>query len=368
MFAHGLLKHSLDISSMPPPPIDDSFPHPTLLEQTRVTDAHRVQQFLTATKAGIDQHDGKACRSIVPVNISTYRAELCEALNVLENLKHSKLVLDDLLQEAESGETWNEELNRAGQLKEVLGKMLEALENVKRKQSLHRKLSARRKKRAWLKRRNQRLHANRLAEQTARTQRSQEIANWEAEWKDRLTQERVAREEQQMKTLILTDVRRRKARAKRMLARFEKSLHLHQQRQNVSTVNTQPEVRFDARMYALIAEWRGKVDECVKEEKRLKDILNRQSTGNVSRRRENRWRKVLFGTAAIGGMFGRQSKDWWWQELVAVRRAWDKFSLPADPNHPFHLQGTVNTWNVPPEKPSPEWEVYRETSKIKRCS
>lgn len=356
MFAHQL--HGMDVSK-PPPSIDDSFPHPTLLEQLRVTDAQRVQQFLSTTAGG---DDGKTHRSIIPVNISTYREELCEALNVLETLKQSKLVLDKLLQEDESDARWNEELDRTEQLKSVLRDILKPLENVERKQSLHQKLTARSKKRAWLKRRNKRLQADRTAEHAARTQRLQAIAAWEAEWKDRLNQERVAREELQMKTLILTDVRRKKARAKRMLTRFEKSAHLYQQRQCVQTTNvsTQAEERFVARMHALIAEWKGKVGECVKEEKRLKDELTRQSTGNVNRRRENRWRKVLFGTAAIGGFFGSQSAHWW-QELLAVRRGWDKFSMPANADHQIE-KGIVNTWIVPPEQPSPEWQVYCETN------
>lgn len=371
MFAHELQHGGMADVSKPPPPIDDSFPHPTLLEQLRVTDAQIVQQFLSTTKLGTNRDGGKAPRPTIPVNISTYRNELCEALTVLDNLKHSKLVLDELVQEDELDAKWKEELDRTEQLKGVLCVILERLENVERNQSLHQKLTARRKKRAWLKRRNKHLQADRTAERAVRTQRLQEIATWEAEWQARLTQERVAREELQMKTLILTDVRRRKARAKRMLARFEKSLHLYQQRQTraptttTMNVSTQSEERFINRMHALIAEWNGKVGECVKEEKRLKDELNRQSTGNVSRRRENRWRKVLFGTAAIGGPFGHQSKDWW-QELVAVRRAWDKFSSPANPDQPIKKGVVVNEWIVPPEQPSPGWEVYYETNKTKQ--
>lgn len=372
MFAQEL--HRLDVSK-PPPPIDDSFPHPTLLEQLRVTDAQRVQQFLSSTQAGNDRNaDGKAHRSTIPVNISTFRAELCEALHVLENLKHSKLVLDQLLplNDDESDERWKEEVERTEQLKGVIRDILEPLENEACKKTLTQKLATRRKKRAWLKRRNKRLQADRAAEQAARSHRLEEIARWQAEWNDRLNQERVSREELQMKTLILTDVRRRKARAKRMVTRFEKSLHLYQQRQSAANVpnvpNAQSEERFVGRMYSLIAEWNGKVGECIKEEKRLKDELNRQSTGNASRRRENRWRKVLFGTAAIGGMFGHhhhQSKDWW-QELIDVRRAWDKFCLPTASDQ-IGSSAVPTTWIMPPEQPSPEWEVYRETNnKTKR--
>lgn len=362
MFAHEL--PGMDVSK-PPPLIDDSFPHPTLLEQLRVTDAQRVQQFLSTTG---DVDDSKDHRSIIPVNISTYREELCEALNVLENLKHSQLVLDKLLQEEESDTRWNEELERTEQLKTVLRDILEPLDDVECKQSLHQKLIARRKKRAWQKRRNKRLQADRAAEQAVRTQRLQEIATWEAECKERLNRERVERDELQMKTLILTDVRRKKARAKRMLTRFEKSVHLYQQRQSVPTINVSQGERFVTRMHALIAEWKGKVGECVKEEKRLKDELNRQSTGNVNRRRENRWRKVLFGTAALGGIFGNQSKHWW-QELIAVRRSWDKFSLPAVTNDRPLEKGIVNgTWIVPPEQPSAEWKVYCETNMTDRKS
>ncbi|XP_050070376.1 uncharacterized protein LOC126558406 [Anopheles maculipalpis] len=359
-----MFAHEMDVSK-PPPPIDDSFPHPSLLEQLRVSDAQRVQQFLSTSKHETNQKDDLILRSTVPVDISTYGVELCKALKVLENLKHSKLVLDELVQQDKIDTKWTEELDRAEQLKGILQDILEPLENVERKQFLHQKLTARRKKRAWLKRRHKRLQSERTAEQKVRIERLQEIASWESEWKDRLNRERIAREELQKKTLILTDVRQRKARAKRMLTRFEKSLHLCQQRQN-QAVDTQSKEQFVSRMNALIAEWKGKVGECVKEEKRLQDELNRQSIGNVSRRRENRWRKVLFGTAAaIGGIFGHQSKDWW-QELIVVRRAWDKYSLPAYPDQQLEQGRMVNTWIVPPEQPLPEWEVYRETNKIEQ--
>uniref|UniRef100_A0A182LXR9 Programmed cell death protein 7 n=1 Tax=Anopheles culicifacies TaxID=139723 RepID=A0A182LXR9_9DIPT len=372
MFAHELCL--LD-TTKPPPPIDDSFPHPTLLEQLRMTDVQRVEQFLATVVSRNVRTDCKVRSSTIPISISTCRAELCEALHVLENLKHSSLVLDDLLlREDESDTRWTEELDRAKQLRRALVGVLEPLENVERKQHLMHKLAKRHKKRAWQKRRNKRLQEDRKAEQAIRTQRLEEIAAWEAEWKDRLDRERVAREELQMKTIILNDVRRRKARAKRMLTRFEKAVQLQQQRRHVPSTNTcGSEERLVTKMDALITEWKGKLGECVKEEKRLKAELNRQSTGNVSRRRENRWRKVLFGSAALGAVTGHRSNDDWWQELIAVRRAWDKFSLPSNTDQnqkEDHMTDgesvAPTTWIVPPEQPLPEWDVYQERKTTKR--
>ncbi|XP_053660091.1 uncharacterized protein LOC128709132 [Anopheles marshallii] len=372
MFAHELFQMD---TTKPPPPIDDSFPHPALLEQLRVTDLQRVQQFLTTlTNRNVPLADSKVRSATIPINISTYRTELGQALNVLENLKHSALVLDDLLlKEGESEQRWEEELDRADQLKDVLLNVLEPLENVQCKQHLTHQLTTRQKKRAWQKRRNKRLLDDRKAEQTARTERLAEIATWEAEWKDRLLQERVTREELQMKTLILTDVRRRKARAKRVLTRFEKAVELLRQRQSAPSMHPQPEERFVTKMDALITEWKGKLGECLREEKRLKAELTRQSTANVSRRRENRWRKVLFGSAALGGMTGSRSEEDWWQELIEVRRAWDQFSLPSNPEQiqnqmemPVGRSVAPGTWIVPPEQPLPEWDVYKEKKTAER--
>uniref|UniRef100_A0A182RNV4 Programmed cell death protein 7 n=1 Tax=Anopheles funestus TaxID=62324 RepID=A0A182RNV4_ANOFN len=368
MFAHELCQTD---TTKPPPPIDDSFPHSALLEQLRVTDVQRVQQFLTNRNL---RNDSRSCSSTIPANISTYRAKLGEALVVLENLKHSTLVMDDLLlKEDESDPRWKEELGRTEQLKDVLLRILEPLENDHCKQRLMHKLATRKKKRAWQKRRNQRLHEDRKTEQAARTERLAEIDAWEAEWKNRLIQERVAREELHMKTLILTDVRRRKARVKRVLTRFEKAVQLQQQRQSVSSIHPQLEERSLTKMDTLITEWKGKMAECVREEKRLKAELNRQSTCNVNRRRENRWRKVLFGSAAPGGMTGRGSKEDWWQQLITVRRAWDTFSLPSNSDDILIQNGMPDeknvapaTWVLPPDQPLPEWGVYQETKTIKR--
>uniref|UniRef100_A0A182W025 Programmed cell death protein 7 n=1 Tax=Anopheles minimus TaxID=112268 RepID=A0A182W025_9DIPT len=366
MFAHQPFQ--LD-TTKPPPPIDNSFPHPTLLEQLRVTDVQRVQQFLTTIISRNVPTDRKARSSTIPINISTYRTELCEALHVLENLKHSALVLDDLLlREDESDPRWKEELNRAEQLQNALLGVLEPLENVECKQRLMDKLAKRNKKRAWQKRRNKRLQIDRKAEEATRTQRLEEKAAWEAEWKERLAQQRAAREELLMKTIVLTDVRRRKARAKRVLTRFEKAVQLQQQRKHAPTTSTySPEERFVTKMDALITEWKGKLGECVKEEKRLKAELNRQSTGNVSRRRENRWRKVLFGSAALSAVTGQhRSKDDWWQELITARRAWDQFSIPSNGDQLEGNSVAPTTWIMPPEQPLPEWVVYREKKTTKR--
>ncbi|XP_052902254.1 uncharacterized protein LOC128309817 [Anopheles moucheti] len=362
-------------TTKPPPPIDDSFPHPALLEQLRVNDLQRVQQFLSALTNGNEpKADSKVRSATIPLIISTYRAELGTALHVLENLKHSALVLDDLLlKEDESERRWGEELDRADQLKDVLLNVLEPLENVQSKQHLMHKLTTRHKKRAWQKRRTKRLQDDRKAEQTARTERLADVATWEAEWKDRLLQERVAREELQVKTLILTDVRRRKARAKRVLNRFEKAVQLQRQRQNASNMHSQPEQRFVTKIDGLVTEWKGKLGECVREEKRLKAELNRQSTGNVSRRRENRWRKVLFGSAALGRTSGSRSEEDWWQELIKMRRAWDKFSLPLNPEQiqnqmemPVASSVAHATWIVPPDQPLPVWDMYQEKKTAKR--
>lgn len=354
--------HQTDVSR-PPPQIDDSFPHPTLLEQLRVADEHCVQQFLACVPSANTPHESKPSPSPMPVNIGTYREELREALRVLQTLHHSMLVLEEL---KEDDPNWKEEVQRAEQLKSLLVDSLLPLEDANRKEQLAHKLTIRQKKRAWQKRRNERLKANRTAQQASRVERLREIATWQADWQERLNQERIAREELQMKTHILTDVRRRKARAKRVLGRFEKSLRLRQQRQRSKpTIDPELEESFRKRMDTLVTEWSGKLNECVKEEKRLKDELNRQTVGNAGRRRENRWRKVLFGSAAQSALAAgrRSNKEDLWQELVTVRRAWDKFCLPFEPNNSANNAGgsvAPSTWILPPEQPLPEWGVYRD--------
>uniref|UniRef100_A0A182JUI1 Uncharacterized protein n=1 Tax=Anopheles christyi TaxID=43041 RepID=A0A182JUI1_9DIPT len=350
--------HQMDVTR-PPPQIDDSFPHPTLLERLRLTDEQSVQHFLTSFPRANTPGVRDTRSSPIAINISTYREELGEALRVLQTLKNSKLVLEELDQDDPQ---WKEEVERTDQLKSILLNTLEALEDIKRKELLKRKLIIRQKKRAWQKRRNERLKTNRTAQQASREERLREIANWEAEWKDRLNQERIAREELQMKTIILTDVRRRKARAKRVLNRFEKSDRLRQQKQSTKFTDPELEESFRKRMDTLVTEWKSKLNECVKEERKLKEELSRQTAGNAGRRKENRWRKVLFGTAVQGTWpAGHQRQDDWWHELVSVRRAWDKFCLPFDSNN----GGSVapSNWILPPEHPLPEWAVYREGEK-----
>ncbi|KFB38056.1 hypothetical protein ZHAS_00005345 [Anopheles sinensis] len=355
----------------PPPPIDDSFPHPTLLEQLRLSDELLVAEFLSSHTQNRPVSD-KTFKSNPSINITTYRAGVREVLQALKALKHSKLVLEELRKtpEAENDKRWSDEVERIEQLKLTLDSKLKELEDLATATSVANKLVARRKKRAWQKRRNARLKGAREQQQTERLQRLEEVSRWETEWKARLEKERTAREELQAKTLILADVRRRKARAKRYLGRFEKTIQLHQQRQAGETLAKgdpadEAGERFRKNVDALIAEWKVKLTDCIKEEKLLKDELARRSAGNASRRRENRWRKALFGdpAATIGG---RRTDGY---DLLDVRWAWDSHAVPIDrtgvstESEPGYAVPTG--WVFPSENPLPDWAIYRESTRSK---
>uniref|UniRef100_A0A182QTV8 Programmed cell death protein 7 n=1 Tax=Anopheles farauti TaxID=69004 RepID=A0A182QTV8_9DIPT len=367
--------NEMDVTKPPPPLIDDSFPHPTLLEQLRIFDEQIVHQFLS--KFIVENVPAKSKCSSDALDISFHRHNLHEALQILENLKHSKHIMDELLKANDEHDTkWQNELERTEHLKAKLLSLLEPFEDEQIMKKLSLKLAVRRKKRAWQKRRNERLKNQRKTDEAARQQRLREISSWEDEWKEKLKQERIARTELQTKTAVLNDVRRRKARAKRFLTRFEKSLFLYRQRHFAdATPTTEPQTleRFEKKMHSLIAEWRGKLNECVREEKNLKDELNRQSAVNEGRRRENRWRKALFGTAAATGgqRIGNRSQEDCWHELVTVRSAWDQFSVApvvaSKGNNSASGTSSVApaTWIMPPDQPQPEWAMYREPKKIK---
>lgn len=363
--------------TVPPPAIDDSFPHVKLLEQLSESDAKLVKQFLASRTVGTSDCS-KPQSSDLSVDIPEYRTDLREALLLLASLKQSKIVLDELLSSSANTESdiigWDAEVERTEQIKELLNPQLSTLEDPARTRVLKRKLAVRRKKRNWQKRRNLRLAEDRKKLLEDREKRQQEIAAWETEWRNRLEQEQVAREELAAKSAILADVRWRKARAKRYLRRFEKTIQLHDQRTvTEETVggNTDggniPEERFQRSIGCLIDEWKKKLSDCVKEEKRLKDELARRSTGNESRRRENRWRKALFGDASASlNRIDRNPVD----EFVAVRRTWDAYALPNKPDQPQLVsQGSAVPfgWIKPPEDSLPEWLSYRVNREAKRA-
>ncbi|XP_050085832.1 uncharacterized protein LOC126571391 [Anopheles aquasalis] len=359
--------------TVPPPAIDDSFPHVKLLEQLSVADARQVEQFL-ASRDDATSDCSKPQPSDPSVDIPEYRSDLHEALVLLASLKQSKIVLDDLLTSSPDTIEWNTEVERTEQISELLSAKLFTLEDPIRTRALKRKLAVRRKKRNWQKRRNLRLAEDRKKLLEDREKRQQEIVAWETEWRNRLKQEQAAREELATKSAILADVRWRKARAKRYLRRFEKTIQLHDQR--TVTVETEgantdggniPEERFQRSIGCLIDEWKKKLNECVKEEKRLKDELARRSTGNESRRRENRWRKALFGDASASlNRIDRNPLD----EFVAVRRAWDVYALQpdnTDQSRPVSQGSAVPFgWVKPPDDPLPEWLSYRVNRETKR--
>uniref|UniRef100_A0A2M4CVC9 Putative programmed cell death protein n=1 Tax=Anopheles darlingi TaxID=43151 RepID=A0A2M4CVC9_ANODA len=359
--------------TVPPPAIDDSFPHVKLLEQLSAADAQIVQQFL-ASRTGTSNDCSKSQPLDPLVDIPEYRSDLHEALLLLSSLKQSKIVLNELLSSSSDTDGWNTEMERTEQIKELLSAKLAILEDPTRIRMLKRKLAVRRKKRNWQKRRNLRLAEDHKKLLVDREKRQQEIAAWETEWRHRLKQEQTAREELAAKSAILADVRWRKARAKRYLRRFEKTIQLHEQRtvtEETDGANADggniPEERFQRSIGCLIDQWKKKLSDCVKEEKRLKDELARRSTGNESRRRENRWRKVLFGDASASlNRIGRNP----WDEFVEVRHAWDAFAMPNNTDQPRPVtQGSAvpSGWVKPSDDPLPEWLSYRVNRDHKRA-
>uniref|UniRef100_A0A2M4BRH0 Putative programmed cell death protein n=1 Tax=Anopheles marajoara TaxID=58244 RepID=A0A2M4BRH0_9DIPT len=359
--------------TVPPPAIDDSFPHVKLLEQLSEADAQLVEQFLASRTVG--SNDCSKPQPLDPsVDIPEYRSDLRESLLLLASLKQSTIVLDELQTSSPDTVVWNTEVERTEHIKELFSAKLSTLEDPARMRRLKRKLTMRRKKRSWQKRRNLRLVEDRKKLLADREKRQQEIVAWETEWSNRLKLEQAAREELAAKSAILADVRWRKARAKRYLRRFEKTIQLHDQRtvtEETEGANTDggniPEERFQRSIGCLIDEWKKKLSDCVKEEKRLKDELARRSTGNESRRRENRWRKALFGDASASlNRIDRNPLD----EFVAVRRAWDAYALPNNtldqPRLVSQGSGVPFGWVKPPEDPLPEWLSYRVNQEAKR--
>ncbi|XP_058058118.1 uncharacterized protein LOC131209140 [Anopheles bellator] len=364
----------------PPPPLDDSFPHVRLLEQITASDKLLVKHFLSqrseAVRTKSDQNAPKTDRY---TDIPQYRNELRAALLLLERLNRSKIDLENMLQpdgdDSERHQDWTTELDQTVPLEEALRNKLDFLQDPARLQILYRKLATRRKKRAWQRRHNKRLAEKSKQLQKKREKRLEEIALWEADWDERLNRERATRDELLAKSAFLADVRRRKARAKRNLRTFEKTVYLRNQQRpaDVSAAEGKQqrssevsEERFRRDIDHLITEWKAKLSEYVKEEKRLKDELARRSTGNESRRRENRWRKALFGDAASGPLNRKLINDP--DELIAIRRAWDVYAL----SHSFgsdELSSGCSAvpfgWVKPPENALPEWQMYRENHKTK---
>lgn len=251
--------------------------------------------------------------------------------------------------EPESGGRWHAGIDELEQLRHNISEKLLRLRDPELNKQLRRKLGARRKKRAWQKRRNARLKEQKEAQRKNREQLHEKIDQWQREQRKLIEKDREAQKELDYAGHFLTDIHREKAICKRHLAKFEK---VHESRRRYNRRNDK---EHNADMVELTKKWTTKLAECIREEKRLKDVLARRSAANYQRRVENEWNRTLFGDV-IPKKFEHPllmaERDW--EVLVQTRRDWDACLVEDGEDGSAIPLG----WVLPPKEPAPEWAQY----------
>ncbi|KAL9697389.1 hypothetical protein quinque_000830 [Culex quinquefasciatus] len=211
---------------------------------------------------------------------------------------------------------------------------------------LQRRLCARQKKRSWQKRRNARLKDLKAAQQANRDQLHDRIDQWQREQHKLHEEEQLVQHQLELASHFLADVHRRKATCKRYLAKFEKvreSRRRHHQDEGDDDAN--------ADLTELTKKWTAKLTECVREEKKMKDVLARRSAVNYQRRVENEWNRALFGDVVPKKVEDRDV-------LVRTRWEWDA-CLVGKGDDGDDASAVPLGWVLPPEDPTPEWVQYQ---------
>lgn len=321
----------------PPPP-----------SQSSSLDQSFVQHFLSTRQR---RSERKNTSTFASASIGELKHKLTDLVRVIDLLKTKKVTLEKELQlvEPKSGGRWHAGIDELEQLRHNISEKLLRLRDPELSEQLRRKLGARRKKRAWQKRRNARLKEQKEAQRKNREQLHEKIDQWQREQRKLIEKDRKAQKELDYAGHFLADIHREKAICKRHLAKFEK---VHESRRRY---NRRDNKEHNADMVELTKKWTTKLAECIREEKRLKDVLARRSAANYQRRVENEWNRTLFGDV-IPKKFEHPllmaERDW--EVLVQTRRDWDA-CLVEDGEDALAIP---LGWVLPPKEPAPEWAQY----------
>ncbi|XP_055542398.1 golgin subfamily A member 6-like protein 2 [Wyeomyia smithii] len=331
-----------------PPPLTISQPH-----FNPGSDQNFVESFLNAR--GHLKKIAPRTNKSTTTSISELKATLTSLVTELDRLRSEKESLEkkiDLLSETE----WQIAAERLQQMQlQIEDKLLQVTDaNVygRLKQKIHK----RRKKRAWQKRRNAQLRQQKQDQLKDRKKLDESISVWQQEQQKLFEEEKQVLQQMEQASHFLTDVYRRKAACKRHLARFEKMRN-----NSSSTRRHDDEKRFSAELVELVKVWSSKLTECIKEEKRIKDVLARRSASNYKRRVENEWNRALFGDVVPKKfehpLLGAERNP---AVMIETRWAWDACLVDDADDSQLQQASTIPLgWVLPPKNPSPEWEQYR---------
>lgn len=319
-----------------PPPALPTLAAPMVVP---ICDQNIVQEFLSAKHRRT--HSNVVTRRRLPVaSISKLRSELVDLIKEVEHLKTQKETLEKEI-ELQPDSQLQTKFAQLEQTQQSITSKLALLNDSELQSQLGKKLHARRKKREWQKRRTCRLKQEKAEATQNRIKLHEQIDQWQREQWKLVEKEKQAQHELDFASHFLADVHRRKAACKRYLAKFEKMK------------DRESSVEFND----LIQSWTVRLSECIKEEKRLKDVLARRSAANYQRRVENEWNKTLFGDT-IPKKFEHPllAADRNREVLIETRRAWDECLAEADDSE----ASTIPLgWILPPANPTADWAKYQ---------
>lgn len=323
--------------SRPPPVVPP--PNKTALDQSF------VQHFLSTRTAR------RVVTKTASASISELSLNFVDLVSEIDLLKTKKATLEKEMH-LQPDSSWQSNIEQLEQLQQNISDKLQQLSDPGLNEQLRRKLRARQKKRSWQKRRNAQLNIQKNAQRKNRDQLHERIDQWQCEQRKLLEEEKLVQQQLDFASHFLADVHRRKATCKRYLAKFEKVRE--------SRRRHQPEEDDDTDLTELTQKWTAKLAECIREEKRLKDVLARRSASNYQRRVENEWNRELFGDV-IPKKFEHPllaaERDR--QVLVQTRWIWDACLVGEGDDAGSDASAIPLGWVLPPKEPAPEWAQYQ---------
>lgn len=289
--------------------------------------------------------------SVSTSSITEMKAKLCTVVSELDQLGSKKETLEKEIQSLPDSE-WRTAIGQLSQMQQSIECKLSELSDPAASDQLKRKLLLRHKKRAWLKRRKARLQQEQADRMKNREKLDTAIDQWQEDQRKLLEEEKRTQQELDYASHFLADVHRRKAAAKRYLAKFEKIRNSMKHRDLGDDEG-------DKNLAKLTQTWSIKLTECIKEEKRLKDVLARRSAANYQRRVENEWNRTLFGDT-IPKRFEHPllEADRNREALIATRWAWDA-CLTSEVDEVCEGSAIPLGWVLPPKDALPEWAQYQ---------
>ncbi|XP_053694773.1 golgin subfamily A member 6-like protein 22 [Sabethes cyaneus] len=341
------------------PAFDPTRPPPLNISSLRdpASDQNFVDAFLKA-RGHLKAENYPRTNKPTTVSISELKTTLAQLVTELEQLQIEKESLEkeiDRMPEAE----WKIASERLLQMQQHIEQKLQQISDSNVYGRLKQKIHARRKKRAWQKRRNGRLREQRQDRLKDREKLHESIALWQQEQQKLLDEERQVQQQMECASHFLDDVRRRKAACKRHLAKFEKM-----RKHSSSARREDEEKRFTAELVGLTQTWTAKLADCIKEEKRIKDVLARKSAANFKRRVENEWNRTLFGDV-VPKKFEHPLlvADRDPAVMIETRWAWDACLVDEGDGDDNNIQTQASAiplgWVLPPKDALPEWAQYR---------